>query len=172
MSNQSRTVSERRLKVKEEKPQKPKPSVIRIVTHGITNVKDGCCVWMWTAFDNAYNIIANKSGVRGNGYGLTPNSAQFHAVIEALGWLAMNMPDEPVKVLCDVEGIVRLVNGQSKARKPHMNLLCQTAKQFLSRTKATLNWKPSMRSKRVVVLSSKASRKDFSKAERISHASI
>jgi ribonuclease HI len=165
MSNQSSSVSARHLKDRAEK--KPKQGAIRIVTHGITDVKNSSCVWLWTAFDG-YSIVANQSGVRGYGYGVTPNSAQFHAVIEALGWLAVNMPDEPIRVLCDAELIVKLVNGQNKTRKPHLNLLCQTAKQFLSRTKATLEWKPSARGKRVTVSSSK----DFSKVERGRHASI
>jgi ribonuclease HI len=172
MSNQSRTVSARHLKVRVEKKWKPKHGAIRIVTHGIANEKEGICVWNWVAFDDANNIVASDCGVRGNGYGVTCNSAKFHGVIEALGWLAVNMPNEPAKVFCDVKFIVSLVNGLNKAHFPHLKLLCLTAQQFLSRTKATLEWRRSARSKRAVLSSNKASRKDFSKAERGSHASI
>ena len=172
MSNQCRTVSERHLKVRAEKRRKPTQGAIRIVTHGIANEKDGYCVWNWVAFDDANNILASDCGIRGNGYGLTCNSAKFHGVIEALGWLAVNMPDEPVKVFCDVKFIVSLVNGLNKTRIPHLKLLCLSAQKFFSRTKATLEWKPGARSKRAPLLNSKVSRKDFSKVERGSHASI
>jgi len=172
MSNQSRTVFARHLKVREEKKRKTKQGAIRIVTRGIANEKEGFCVWNWVAFDDANNIVATGFGVRGDGYGLTCNSAKFHSVIEALGWLAVNMPDEPVKVFCDVKFIVSLVNGLNKTRLPHLKLLCLTAQQFLSRTKATVEWKRNARSKRAVLSSRKVSRKDFTKVERTRHASI
>jgi ribonuclease HI len=169
MSNHSRTVSARHLKVRVEKKRKPTQGAIRIFTHGIANEKEGFCLWNWVAFDDAYNIVASDLGVRGNGYGLTCNSAKFHGVIEALGWLAVNMPDEPIKVFCDVKFIVGLVNGLNKTRLPHLKLLCMTAQQFLSRTNATVEWKRNLRSKRAVLSSRKASRKDFSKLERVRH---
>jgi ribonuclease HI len=171
MSIQSRTVSARHSKVRAEKKRKTKQVAIRIVTHGIANEKESICVWNWVAFDDVNNIVASDCGVRGNGYGVTCNSAKFHGVIEALGWLAVNLPDKPVTVFCDVKFIVSLVNGLNKAHFPHLKLLCLTAQQFLSRTKATLEWKRNPRSKRAVLSSRKASRKDFSKAERISHDS-
>jgi hypothetical protein len=172
MSIQSRTVSARHLKVREDKKRKPKQGAIRIVTHGIANKKEGICVWNWVAFDDVNNIVASDFGVRGDGYGLTCNSAKFHGVIEALGWLVVKMPDEPVRVFCDVKFIVSLINGLNKTHFPHLKLLCQTAQKFLSRTKATLEWKRNLRSKRAVLSSRKASRKDFSKDERGSHASV
>jgi ribonuclease HI len=171
MTYQSITVPERRLKIKREKQHKLKQGAIRIVTHGVSIPTNGNCAWLWDAFDDA-NKIASDCGERGDSYGLTSNSAKFHAVIEALGWLAVNMPDEPVTVLCDVEFIVKLVNGQNRTRKPHLNLLCGTAKQFLARTKATLEWMPHSQNMCAARLSGEACRKDFSKGERLSHDSI
>lgn len=172
MANRGIPASIGRQTVKGKAKRKPVHGAIRIVTHGVMNEQDACCVWLWTAFDETNNIVGSDSGVRGVGYGLTNNSAMFHAVVEALGWLAVNMPDKPVRVLCDVEVIVKLVNGQTDTRKSHLKLLRQTAKQFLSRTKATLEWRHGARSERAALPSRRVSRKEFSEVERTNHDRI
>lgn len=174
MINRSRTVSARHSKIKSAKKRKSQQGAVkRIITHGLPNEKDGCCLWFWTAFDDAQCIVISDCGMRGNGcYAVTCNSAKFHAVNEALGWLAVNMPDEPVTVFCDVKFIVGLVNGHCKTNKSHLKLLCQTAQELLLRTKATVEWKHGARSERAVLISRKVSRRNFPKIERTNHASI
>jgi ribonuclease HI len=162
----------RREKVKVEKKSEPMQAEIRIVTNGVPNVRDKCCIWFWTAFDADNNIVTNKSGIRDDSHRLTSNSAKFYGVIEALSWLAENMPDKPVRVICDVEFIVKLVNGQCRTYKPHLVSLNQIARQFLSRTKATLEWQPRSKDKEVKKLKRAIRRQDLPRVERNSHANV
>lgn len=167
MANREIPVSVRSGKGKGEDERKPLQEIDRIVTHGVPS--EGCCYWAWVAFDEANNIVTCKAGVRRDGYGNTSNSAKFHGVIEALGWLAVNLPEKPVRVLIDAELIVKLGNGRNEPHKTHTKLLSQTARQFLSRTKATLEWKPRARSRRAALPSREASRRGFAGAGRMSH---
>jgi len=123
--------------------QKPKLQVrpaLTFHTNGYPNEKNGSCCWIWKALDSQNRIVTQKSGECGGGYGMTVNVAKFHAVIQALSWIAENMPDKCVTVLCDLNHVVNTVNGKWKAHSS--KLLCQTARQYLSRTKAALLWIP------------------------------
>lgn len=139
MSSPSRSVPNERLTFF-QKPQRRARPALTFHTNGYPNEKDGSCCWKWIALDSKNRIVVQKNGECGGGYGMTVNVAKFHAVIQALSWIAENMPDKPVTVLCDLNHMVNTVNGQWKAHSS--KLLCQTARQFLSRTKATLGWIP------------------------------
>lgn len=116
-------------------------SMIKVLTHGAAI--NGRCQWLWVASGSMDKEIASKTGSCGAEYGLSGNSAKFHGVIEALRWLAATMPDERARVLCDVEFIVRLINGQNTGHELHTKQLSQIARELLSRTKATVEWMPS-----------------------------
>jgi ribonuclease HI len=118
-----------------------KASMIKVLTHGVAIT--GRCRWLWVALGSMDKEIASKTGSCGTEYGLTGNSAKFHGVIEALRWLATTMPDEKARVLCDVQFIVRLINGQNTGHELHTKQLSQIARDLLARTKATVEWMPS-----------------------------
>ncbi len=139
MPSPSRSVPTEQLTFFQE-PQCQMRPALTFHTNGYPNEKDGSCWWSWKALDSKTRIVDQHSGECGGGFGMTVNIAKFHAVIQALSWIAENMPDTPVTVLCDLNFVVNTVNGKWKAHSS--KLLCQTARQYLSRTKATLVWIP------------------------------
>lgn len=126
---------------------KPGKAAIRIVTNGAINELDGCCVWSWEAISYNGKVIASREGKCTGDYGLTPNSAKFLAVIEALRWLTTEMPKKGVRVLCDGQVIVNVINGQYTARQPHLRQLLREARELLSQTKAIVEWIPHSRNR-------------------------
>ena len=142
MSSQSRSVSAAQLKFQGFEKPAPQPPLLTIYTHGIPNPQGKCCFWSWVAFDRDNKRVAADNGVHSDTHGISTNVAKFHALIEALSWIAVNEPDTPVDVLCDLELAVRCIKGVWKASQPEIRMLCQTARQYLSRTKATLVWIP------------------------------
>lgn len=135
MSSQGIRVPSTQLRLFQEPQTRP---ALTFHTDGFPNEKEGCCYWSWLALNKRNKVIAKQSGKCGDSYGITVNVAKTHAVIQALSWIAENMPDKPVTVLCDLKHVVKTVNGEWKAH--NSKLLCQTAQQYLSRTKATLEW--------------------------------
>ncbi|MDQ3819659.1 MAG: reverse transcriptase-like protein [Acidobacteriota bacterium] len=132
------------------------------------NLQDpnGSCLWAWVAFDARGQVVASEKGEQGNGFGVTANVAKFHAVIQALSWLAVNAPKTPAEVLCDLKLVVHSVNDGWNNTLPHIKQLCQTAKTFLARTKAELVWIPKEENKAAELFKeeSKFARKSRAKA--------
>lgn len=114
------------------------PVIVTIHTNGTPDAENECCRWSWVALDRAGNVVRRESGIYGNGYGVTPNVAKFHGLIQALAWLAVNAPGARVSVLSDLRLAVETVTGKMRAKEGHVKLLASTAGRFLSRTKATL----------------------------------
>jgi ribonuclease HI len=121
-----------------EEPENETPSVLTFHTEGYLNHKDCSFYWVWKAFDNENRIIAENSSQCDENNITTINEAKTQAVIEALRWIEGNMPDEPVTVLCDLQHVVKTINGVWKAHRSKM--LCHIAKQHLRRTKAKVEW--------------------------------
>jgi ribonuclease HI len=117
------------------------PPKLTVFTNGKPNPTAEGCSWSWVAFDKNKEQITADSGVH-NKIGMSTNIAKFHALIEALSWLATNEPETPVDVLCDLELAVKCINGDWKASQPEIKMLCRIARHYLSRTKATLLWIP------------------------------
>jgi ribonuclease HI len=141
MANQRARVPVQMQMFPKKRSKANKASMIKVLTHGVAI--NGRCRWLWVAVGRMDKEIASKTGSCGAEYGSSGNTAKFHGVIEALRWLATAHPDEKAKVVCDVEFIVRLINGQNNGHQLHTKQLNHIARDLLARTKATVEWIPS-----------------------------
>ncbi len=89
------------------------------------------------------------------GVGMTDPShvACYSAVIEALGWIAVNTPDEHIKLIVSSRLVVQQVNGVWPCRTPYLLRLRDTAAILLSHTNARLLWLPKETKKQAEILS-------------------
>lgn len=142
MSNLGTSAPARQPKVHRVKNRRklttPTPTIHTIHTHGSPDAENGFCRWTWVALDRAGNEVTRAGGVYGDSYGMTGNVAKFHALIQALAWLAVHAPDVPVSVFSDLKLAVETVTGKMQAKERHVKMLASTAGQFLSRTKSRL----------------------------------
>lgn len=122
-------------------------SILTIYTNGYPTAEGNSCFWSWVAFDRDNKRVAANEGFHSDTCGISTNIAKFYALIEALSWIAVNEPETPVDVLCDLELAVKCVKGVWNTAKPEIMLLCQTARQYLARTNATLVWIPHKQNK-------------------------
>lgn len=140
------------------KAEQPQQSNLTIHTHGLgdTTDKNNTCQWAWVAFNSKNQVVASDKGEYGNGYGVTVNVAKFHAVIQALNWIAANMPDEPTRVLTDLQLVFNVLEKGWKCHKPHLKSLSLAAKKIHSRTNATVEWIPHWQNKAAAMFSLRA----------------
>jgi ribonuclease HI len=140
MSSHSTPVPNQGLMFHLKRSKTNKDSTIKVFTHGVAVRRQQRCEWLWVAFDPFDKEIARADGSTGDERGLTDNAAKFHAVLEALGWLAAYMPNKDAMVLCDSKLIVRMITGRSAAGRLGLKQICHEARHLLSKTKATVEW--------------------------------
>jgi hypothetical protein len=126
-----------------------------------SNNPEGYAEWRWKVADlDCFCPIAESHGfsqeISRKGVGMTDPShvACYSAVIEALGWIAVNMPDEHINLIVSSRLVVQQVNGVWPCRTPYLLRLRDTAAILLSRTNARLLWLPKETEKQAEILSS------------------
>lgn len=138
---------------RKSKRRKAVPPELTIHTHGLTDTPSNeTCYWAWIAFDTRNLMVAMDSGEYGNGFGVTPNAAKFHAVIQALSWLKNHAPDTPARVLTDLKLVAGWLEKGWKCHESHLRQLRQVAADIRAETKAKIEWMPHARNKAEAIL--------------------
>lgn len=99
----------------------------------------GC--WAWVALARDGTEIARDYGCVGRSPSITNNLMEYHALLQALGWLKENRI-ERIVVRGDSQLVVQQVNGAWACHSPHLQPHCIEATHLVETLELRLQWIP------------------------------
>jgi ribonuclease HI len=100
----------------------------------------GWACWGFLARDTKGREVISDWGCLGRGPGMTNNVAEYHAVINALRWLAAHAESASVKMITSSKLVFEQTGGWRACKKEHLKPLLGEVLELLGKTKASLTW--------------------------------
>jgi ribonuclease HI len=108
----------------------------------------GTASYGWVALDRLGNELTGGRGTIGHGEGMSNNVAEFHALLNALRWVASHaVPPRRITIRGDSKLVIEIMNGRWRCKAPYLQAirdLCREQERIISDrgTEITYQWLP------------------------------